>query len=468
MPNKGVQIRGIRKQFSNGYTALNGVDFDLKPGEIHALFGENGAGKSTLMHILAGFLVPTEGRISIDGKEYRFNNPSQALDAGIAMVRQSPTLTPTLPVWESCLLGAEQSFWLNRKKNRSRVAEKAAQWNFDLPLDAKTETLGPALRQKAAILALLLRTVRIFIFDEPTAVLSEPEMQQLFALFRSLRDSGNSIILISHKFEETLRLADHVSILRQGNIISRGQTSIFSPGRITDLLFGTPVHKPEFHSITPDESVVLSVHDLCVRIPGYPIVENQNFDLHPGRILACVGGRGSALDTLERTITGFLPPSSGTIMLNGRNIAGQGVRSFRDAGGAYLPSDTSARASGRSMRDNSIIHTHRRVRAGFLSTRVMNSYTQSLLSAVDLDIRASARLDSCSGGMIQRFLLARECAEPARLLVLSEPTQALDPHNRKELAKRLHEAAGAGRSVILFSTDRNESAMLADEIMEIE
>ncbi|MDR3161283.1 MAG: ATP-binding cassette domain-containing protein, partial [Spirochaetaceae bacterium] len=214
-----VELKGIGKYFSsNGVQALDRADFDLLPGEIHALVGENGAGKSTLMHIMAGYLKPGAGTVCLDGRERNFRSPADALASGIGMVRQHPSLVPGFAVWEDCVLGGEPRAgpFLNRKAARNLVRRLSDRWGFGLPIDRPTDTLTVSLRQKAAILALLLRKAAYLIFDEPTAVLTPGETAGLFALFSQLRSDGKGIVLISHKLEETLSLADRVTVLRKG------------------------------------------------------------------------------------------------------------------------------------------------------------------------------------------------------------------------------------------------------------
>jgi simple sugar transport system ATP-binding protein len=341
-----IELRGIQKYFpSNGIYALDKVDFDLHAGEIHALLGENGAGKSTLMHIMAGYLKPGGGHILVDRREERFASPGDALASGIGMVRQHPQLTPGFAVWEDCILGAEPCFagLVRRKKARAAVRALSERWGFDLPIDRPTGSLTVSQRQKAAILALLLRNTRCLIFDEVTAVLSPQETQGLFILFNKLKEEGRGIVIISHKLEETLGLADRVSVLRKGRIAASRSAASLDPEQLNALMFDTksspvdeeaPNEKPVLRkgSALPNSSAptrpefpALRVQDLSVELKGRPFIRNVTLELFPGTILGIAGVRDSGLETLELAITGFLRPSAGRIILNDREITGGGT-----------------------------------------------------------------------------------------------------------------------------------------------
>ncbi|MDR2110314.1 MAG: ATP-binding cassette domain-containing protein, partial [Spirochaetaceae bacterium] len=300
-----IALRGIQKYFpSNGVTALDHADFDLRPGEIHALLGENGAGKSTLMHILAGHLIPGGGHIFIDGRETRFRSPADALAGGIGMVRQHPSLTPGFTVWEDCILGAEprSAGYINRGTARKLVRALSERWHFDLPIDQPTGRLTVSQRQKAAVLALLFRNTKFLIFDEPTAVLSPLEAEGIFGLFRALRSGGKGIVLISHKLEETLGIADRVSVLRKGKTVAVMPAAALKPETLSALMFGGNTFSME--GLTQEiaqttGTITLSVQNLSITAPGRPFIRGLSLDLPGGKILGIAGVRDSGLETLE-------------------------------------------------------------------------------------------------------------------------------------------------------------------------
>ena len=483
-----VELRGISKYFpSNGVMALENAGLTLYPGEIHALLGENGSGKSTLMHILAGYFPPTSGTILVNGKERRFSASADALAQGIGMVRQHPGFIRGFRVWEDCILGAEnprcqsgsRSLFFNPGLSRKLVQELSGQWKFDLPLDKKTETLTVSQRQKAAILALLLRDVKWFIFDEPTAVLTPGETKGLFELFQRLRGEGRGIILITHKIDEAMAIANRVTVMRHGvtREIDAGHQLI--PGNFTTnnvSLVQNGAWRP-----------ILEIKDLRIEPPGLPFIRNVNLRLMPGKILGITGVRDGGLETLELAIAGFLDYtgkgrghvqgrnrgniySKGAITLNGCDITGKGARAFRDAGGAYLGADRLGcnLAAELPIYESLIIHVYRRARRFlgiFLDTAYLNSWCEKIMDMAGIDRPVSGKPASFSGGMLQRILLAREFAEEASLLVLAEAGSGLDQFNRDALAEELKTHARLGSAALLFSTDMDELRSLADEIM---
>ncbi|GHV77571.1 heme ABC transporter ATP-binding protein [Spirochaetia bacterium] len=481
-----VELRGIQKYFpSNGVTALDGAGFDLAPGEIHALLGENGAGKSTLMHIMAGYLKPSAGQILIDGKERRFTASTDALKAGVGMIRQHPHMAPGLPLWEDCILGAEPHFMgiVNRRKARETISTLSERWGFNLPLDKTTETLTISQRQKAAVLALLFRKTDYLIFDEVTAVLSPGETDALLHLFKRLRTEGKGIVIISHKLEETLGIADRVSVLRKGKTVTTMSASSLDHETVGVLMFGaetgTAATSLQAGNAIPPlpvssvSSAGLLVRGLAVELRGRPFIRNVDIDLPPGKIVGIAGVRDSGLETLELGITGFLWPSAGTITLGGRDIGGKGPRAFREAGGAYISADRIgfALAPMLRLRDTSIIHLHRRSRRGVLGAlgimdrRFLKSRVRDIMTAAGVEGNPRGLTGSLSGGMQQRIILAREFAEDAAVLVLAEPGWGLDRSGRERLNRELRAQVQGGKGALLFSTDLDELLSLSDEIL---
>jgi simple sugar transport system ATP-binding protein len=482
-----IELRGIEKYFpANGIQALDGADFELKEGEIHALVGENGAGKSTLMHILAGYLKPSAGVIKAEGKIRQFDAPADALSAGIGMVRQHPNLTGGFKVWEDCILGAEgePGFFLSPRKAKDRVLKASVQWGFDLPVERDTETLTVSQRQKAAVLALILKNARYLVFDEPTAVLTPGETESLFALFKSLRDEGKGIGIISHKLDETLGLADRITVIRRGKTVPPLPVNSAGKGELIALIFGGKnggdegAAKPEKEPLPPpvtteNREEILRVEELAVRLPGRPFIHGISFVLPQGQIFGIAGVRDSGLETLELALAGFLKPSEGAVFLKKKNIAGGGIGAFREAGGAYLGSD---RLGGNlaphlSIADNLIVHVYSRARRGLSGTiglmreRVLKGWIVKILKQAMARVSPADRADSFSGGTLQRILLAREFAENGDLILLSEPSWGLDERNRKTLVSRLRLYAAGKKGVLLFSTDVDELISVCDEIL---
>jgi simple sugar transport system ATP-binding protein len=488
-----IELRQIQKTFAaNGVAALDNAEFNLRSGEIHALLGENGAGKSTLMHIMAGYLKPGAGRILVDGKERRFRAPAEALAAGIGMVRQYPRMTPGFTVWEDCILGAEPRLFglVNRRKARQMVRGISERWGFDLPTDKTVEALTVSQRQKAAVLALLLRgeaagaaepRIGYFIFDEVTAALSPGETEGLLSLFSRLKAEGKGIVIISHKLEETVDIADRVSVLRRGRTVATAAASSLPAGAIGALMFGTDQGEaPAGVTAAPKPAEQgasaaggLLVQGLALEAPGRPFIRNVSIDLPPGKIVGIAGVRDSGLETLELGITGFLAPAAGKITLGGRDIGGKGPRAFRDAGGSYIAVAGTALAPELRLRDNIIIHLHRRSRRGFwgalgiMDRRFIGNQTLAIMAAAGVAGNPRSPAESLSGGMQQRIILAREFAEDAAILVLAEPGWGLDRASRERLNAQLRTQVARGKGALLFSTDLEELLALSDEILTL-
>lgn len=489
-----VELRRIQKYFpSNGVRALEGADFNLRGGEIHALLGENGAGKSTLMHIMAGFLRPgvegggfprlpggifrqEPGSVIVDGRERRFSSPAQALGAGIGMVRQHPRQVPGFPVWENCVLGSTSRPppLVNLGALRKRVADLNEDLGFGLPLDSPAESLTVSQGQKAVILNLILRDARYLIFDEPTAVLTPLETGRLFEILRRLRDEGKGIVLISHKLEETLKLADRVTVLRRGKTAPPLEAAGLDSASLWELIFGSPSEgegpgeEPGDGLSTPSPGggngfpPALRLRNFAVNTPGRPLIRGLDLDLERGRIMGIAGVRDSGLETLELALTGFLP-SLGSLRIGGRELVKRRVRSFRAAGGAYL--GTGQEGTALPVRDMLIIHVHRRLqRHGILNRPKIDRWVRLLMSAAQVPLWDKAPAAVFSGGQVQRLLLSRELAEDCVLLVLSEPGRGLDSRYRKELAARLRRKAAGGTAVLIFSTNVEELMALADTV----
>jgi simple sugar transport system ATP-binding protein len=474
-----LELRGISKYFpSNGVLALEKAGFTLRPGEIHALLGENGAGKSTLMHIATGYLSPSSGSVLVDGKERRFSMPADALALGIGMVRQHPLFISGLEVWEDCILGAEnRNFFLNSTAAKKRAGELSKRWNFNLPLDNKSEALTVSQRQKAAVLSLLLRDVKCFVFDEPTAVLTQDETKNFFRLLERLRDDGMGIVLITHKLKEALAFSDRITVMRHGTSFESQTAATLSIEELSRQILGAdlPVESAVSHSdhssdMYSSRPIILSIRNLKIETPELPFIYNINLEMKAGTITGITGAREAGLETLELALTGLLPGNckiEGSVTLNGRDILGNGARAFRGAGGAYLGADRLKSNLARSLplSESLLIHVSKRAhRRIFLDTKHAGSWSLSIMKKAGITRSVSDNASSFSGGMLQRILLSRELAENATLLLLAEPGSGLDKPNRSWLAEELNAYKRRGGAVLLFSTDYEELSSLADKI----
>jgi simple sugar transport system ATP-binding protein len=494
-----VKLEGIKKYFpSNGIQALDNVDFIIRPGEIHALLGENGAGKSTLMHVLAGYLQPDCGNIFVNNAPKHFAIPHDAIKAGIGMVRQDPRMIPGFRVWEDCIVGLRESRFgiISRKKSRALVQSVSDEWGFDLPIDDYAESLTIGKRQKAAILSLLLKNITYFILDEPTAVLSIVETERLFYLLKKLRDEGKGIVIISHKLEETLALSDHVTILRNGKLAASKKSNEVSMEEISTYMFESAQEKNDTISVDTinenqnkvqhdkiidtmsvhtDKKTILQVKNLSVENPEKPFLRGIDFTALNGKIIGFAGVKDSGLETLELSITGFLSPKNGTIMLHDTLIEGQGTATFRKAGGAYLSGDRTGTSMAYDLPlwDSLIIHAHKRFGAqktwrrniGLLDKNYLSRWAHRIMQNAGINRSVKSSGHAFSGGMIQRIILQRELAEDAGLFVLSEPVWGLDRSAAEKVLIELKEYSAKGKSILIFSSDLDFLISASDEII---
>jgi simple sugar transport system ATP-binding protein len=489
-----IHLEGIRKYFpTNGVEALSGVDFDLAPGEIHALVGENGAGKSTLMHVLSGQLEPSGGKIVIDGVPQRFHSPRDALKLGIGMVRQHPRFVGGFSFWEDCILGAEgkNRVLLSPREERRRVQRLAERWGFSVDVDRPTEKMTISARQIGAILSLLLRGVRYILLDEPTAVLNPGETERLFDLLRSLRSEGHGIVLISHKLQETLSVADRLTVLRHGSSVGTLPASQCEVETLGSLMFGPSPNPPggvgpafslEDQGLgvpvplspvaEPARKTVLRVRDLQVHVEGRPFIRSVDLEVPQGRIVGVAGIRDSGLETLELAIAGLLPFQGGTVEVNDQPLTPGNPYGFRKLGGVYVSADRlgTAMAPRLSLWDSIVVHAHRRAlrgvggRFGLLDRGYLDQWVSMILEHAEISAVPQQTAESLSGGMAQRIILAREFAERGRLMVMAEPGWGLDTAGRRLLVQRLRTYVNSGGSVLLFSTDVDELITVAHEV----
>jgi simple sugar transport system ATP-binding protein len=361
-------------------------------------------------------------------------------------------------------------------------------WGFDLDPGRPVESLTVGERQKCAVLALVLRNARYLVLDEPSAVLSPEETGKLFELLRKLRSGGKGIVLISHKLEETLLLAGRVTVLRKGKSSAALEAGSISAGEISSMIFGGAPRTESSagaetisgrkHQVSPEPDQIsgepiLEVEGLAVEIPGRPLIRSVSFTLPRGTITGVAGIRASGLETLELAITGFLAPASGTIRLEGIPIEGKGPGKFRQAGAAYLCADRTGTALAMQLPlfDSLIIHAHRRAglglpgKAGIMNTAYLYEWAGDIMKQARVFRPPKTPAASFSGGMLQRLVLARELAEPVRLLVLAEPDWGLDAQGRELIAQRLKLFSRAGNSALLFSADIDELMSLSDAIL---
>jgi len=461
-----VELRSITKRF--GVTvALREANFALASGEIHALLGENGAGKSTLMHLLAGLLRPTSGEMRLAGKPVVFRSPLAAAAAGIAMVHQHFTLAENLTVAENLALARpEAAPFLHPLAPAEEALRLAAEMGWELPADVPVRQLPVGLRQRLEIVKALARRPRILILDEPTAVLTPQETEELFAVLRRLREQGTSIIFISHKLRETLALADRVSVLRRGETVATLPVAEADERALAEWMIGAAPPQPpsERPPVAWDAPAVLCVERLGVRDDrGARAVDGVTLQARAGEILGLAGVDGNGQRELAEAILGLRPAECGRIRHSG--FEGPGLH-----GAGYIPEDRQRQglALEASVRDNLILELHRlpEYRWGpWLRWRRLDAAAAQLMA--DYDIRAASPMQaagSLSGGNQQKIVVARALARQPSFILAVNPTRGLDVGAAEFVHERLRAQRRRGAGVLLISTELEEVLALADRV----
>jgi len=469
-----VEMRGIVKRFP-GLVANDLVDFDLRRGEIHALLGENGAGKSTLMNILAGLYQPDAGTIAVAGQPVRFGSPRDAIAAGLGMVHQHFTLVPSLTVTENILLGmAEPRFRLSLGSWHARIRAFSDEVGLRVAPDAFVWQLSVGEQQRVEILKMLYRGARTLLMDEPTAVLGPRETEELFRTLRAMAARGESIVLISHKLDEVLALADRITVLRRGRVTASGIPTAGQTKRdLARLMVGRDVL--EFVDRTPAKlgPVVLHLHDVKAQSNrGIDALRGLDLQVRAGEIVGIAGVGGNGQSELAEVITG-LRPCTGTIHVNGQDVTNRPVLQLLQAGMAHVPEDRhqTGSAPGLSIADNLIMKSYRSRSLGGrfqLDRRRSRRRAQELKTDYAVDapsIDTLARL--LSGGNLQRLILAREITSGPRLIVAVQPTRGLDVGAIETVHRLLMAQRDAGTAILLISEELDELVSLCDRIVVI-
>jgi len=467
-----LELRGITKSFG-ALIANDGIDFKVGDGEIHAILGENGAGKSTLMNIVYGLLNADSGSILVDDKEVIIKSPGDALAAGIGMVHQHFMLIPVFTVAENIVLGHEK---MNRlgildlETAKQEIRKVSKEFNFDVDPDALVEDLPVGIQQRVEIIRALIYHAKILILDEPTAVLTPQETDELLRNMKNLRDKGTSIVFITHKLREVKEAADKITVIRRGKVVGTA-----SPDETQEALATLMVGRPISLEVDKDPAkigrVILSVKDLQVHDrTGRRLVKGVSFDVHAGEIVAVAGVQGNGQSELAEAIVGLQEFIEGQIVLDGIDITTDSVRDTLRAGIAYVPEsrELDGLISSFSIAENLILDIHDLppyARGPLLNPSVVASEAE--LRVKEFDVRLQSIQDpaaSLSGGNKQKVVLARELSRPVKLVVASQPTRGLDVGSIEFVHKRIVAERDSGRAVLLFSTELDEVTDLADRI----
>ena len=473
-----IEMLNITKVFP-GIIANDNITLQLKKGEIHALLGENGAGKSTLMSVLFGMYQPEEGIIKKDGKEVKINDPNDANDLGIGMVHQHFKLVECFSVLDNIILGVEPTSkggFLRKDEARKKVMELSEKYGLQVDPDAIIEDITVGMQQRTEILKMLYRDNEILIFDEPTAVLTPQEIDELMQIMKNLAAEGKSILFISHKLNEIMAVADRCTVLRKGKYIGTVETKNTTPEALSAMMVGRNVNfHVEKKPATPGE-VVLEVENLTVVSKGAhkkDAVKNVSFKVRAGEIVCIAGIDGNGQTELVYGITGLEPVKSGTVKLQGRDITKASIRERSVSGMSHIPEDRHKHGLvlDYSLEYNLILQTYFSpeftTKAGFLKRGPIREYAERLIESYDIRSGqgpiTAAR--SMSGGNQQKAIIAREVDKKPELLVAVQPTRGLDVGAIESVHKQLIAQRDAGKACLLVSLELDEVMDVPDRIL---
>jgi ABC-type uncharacterized transport system ATPase subunit len=473
-----IRMAGIEKAFG-AIMANSGASLEVLPGEIHALVGENGAGKSTLMRILGGLMKPDAGRVEVNGRVVTGWSTNEAIAAGIGIVHQHFMLVPTLTVAENLVLGCEpktRGVVLDYKHAVEDVRKLSSETGLVVAPERLVSDLSVGEAQRVEILKVLFRGAKILVLDEPTAVLSPPEVRELWAVLRRLRDNGDTIVLITHRLDEVVELSDTITVMRAGQTVARIKTSETTPAEIAKLMVGRevslsagkrvqPLARPS--AVRPDQG--LDVRNLCITgSHGVRVIDGVSFKVNPGEILGIAGVEGNGQTELIEALAGLRTVASGDILIDGTDIARKSVAVRHDAGLSHIPEDRHRRGLilEYTVADNLILgHQKQFTKRGVIdSDRVMENALREI-SAFDIrpanPVLAARAL---SGGNQQKVVVAREMGREFSVLLASQPTRGVDVGAIEFIHQQLLDARARGKAILLVSAELNEVLALSDRI----
>lgn len=470
--NKVIEMIGITKIFP-GTVANDDVNFELLKGETHVLLGENGAGKTTLMNILYGLYQPEKGEILVNGKPVKMNNPNDAIKLGIGMVHQHFMLVHNFTVAENIVLGMEPKVGLrvDIKKAIKDVKDIADKYGFNIDPKAVIEDISVGQQQKVEILKALYRGADVLILDEPTAVLTPQEIDELGAIIDNLKGEGKSVILITHKLKEVMKMSDRVTIIRRGKVTGTVKTKETNIDQLAELMVGRKVNL----IVKKDEAKlgdeILSVENLIVMdARGVEAVKGVDLTVRAGEIVGLAGVDGNGQTEFIEALTGLRKPESGNIKLRDKDIFGKNPRQITDSGLAHIPEDRHKRGLilKYSLFENSVLGIYHK--KPFSNGIAMNyneirKHCQKLIEEFDVrtpndEVPASA----LSGGNQQKLIAAREIAKDPDLMIAAQPTRGIDVGAIEYIHKRLVEERDKGKAVLLVSLELDEVLALSDRI----
>ena len=471
-----LELRGITKRFP-GIVANDDVDFDLYEGEVHALLGENGAGKSTLMNVLYGLYRPDEGEIVIKGKRAELGSPKASIEAGVGMVHQHFMLIPVMTVAENIVLASEpvtNGVLLDYAAAEARVREISTRFGLAVDPRALVQDITVGQQQRVEILKALYRGADILVLDEPTAVLTPQEAQELFAIVRSLTEQGKSIVFISHKLNEVTEIADRITVLRRGKKIETLPAAGATEEGLARLMVGRDVLLRVEKGPSDPQGPLLQVEHLVVEDDrGITKVHDVSFEVRGGEIVGIAGVDGNGQTELIDAITGLRKPASGRVLVGGSDVTDEGPRDCLDAGLGHIPEDRQRRGLvlDFSIAENIALHDYDHPpasRLGWLYPRRLVAKAATLIR--EFDVRGGGPQTAAgglSGGNQQKVILAREIDRNPSVLIAAQPTRGLDVGAIEFVHRRLVGERDEGRAILLVSLELEEILSLSDRILVI-
>ena len=469
-----LELKGITKRFGT-LVANDSIDLVVESGEIHSLLGENGAGKSTLMNVLYGLYKADEGQILLDGKPATFSGPGAAMAAGIGMVHQHFMLIPVFTVAENVALGHEPTKKLgvlDLDAARKLVNDISAKFGFDVDPEALVEDLPVGVQQRVEIIKSLARDAKILVLDEPTAVLTPQETDELMEIMRGLAKSGTSIVFITHKLREVKAVADKITVIRQGKVVGQALPTA-DTAELASMMVGRDVDLKVEKKTKEPGGVVLKVDGVSVLDDRQQrAVNNVSFEVHAGEILAIAGVQGNGQTELAEAILGLrqLHTASGDILISDKSVRGESVRSILENGVGYVPEDRKkdGLVSEFSIAENLMLNgsfTAPFTKGLGILFADRNRIADKLVKEFDVRTPSAATLaGKLSGGNQQKVVLARELSREVKLLIVSQPTRGVDVGSIEFIHERLVEERNTGKAVVLISTELDEVMALADRI----
>ncbi|REK64147.1 MAG: heme ABC transporter ATP-binding protein [Brevibacillus sp.] len=470
-----VEMRGITKRFP-GIVANDNINLVVKKGEIHALLGENGAGKSTLMNILFGLYQPDEGEILINGKPVNITSPNVANDLGIGMVHQHFMLVETFTVTENIVLGNEpkNGLKIDIRRAEKEVEELSRKYGLKVDPTAKIADISVGMQQRVEILKTLYRGADILIFDEPTAVLTPQEIQELIEIMHNLVKEGKTIILITHKLKEIMAVCDAVTIIRRGKVIDSVAVKDTNPDELAAKMVGREVTFKVDKKPPQPKEVILSVENItAMGNRGVNALNGISFEVRAGEILGIAGVDGNGQSELIEVLTGLRKASGGRVLLKGQDITNRLPREISESGLSHIPEDRHKRGLvlDFTMSENMVLETYfhpRFNKNGFLDYAAIDKHASKLIEEFDVrtpSIHTKAR--ALSGGNQQKAIIAREVDKDPDLLIAAQPTRGLDVGAIEFIHKRLVEQRDKGKAVLLISLELDEVINVSDRIAVI-